>query len=200
MQCSAKGCDRNDIKARNLCGMHYARWCRFGSTSDSVLVYRKRNMSLPELAKHIKKNSRKTKNGCREWQRGKDTKGYGLVGVGQILQSVHRVVLAAYTGKPYDNPLYALHHCDNRACVRPKHLYWGTPKDNTGDMVRRRRSYRPTGEHALAKLTVEQVREIRRNYRGRYGEQSDIARKYGMNSGAINQIVRGITWKHLRAS
>jgi len=32
-----------------------------------------------------------------------------------------------------------LHKCDNRACVRLTHLFIGTPKDNTQDMIRKGR-------------------------------------------------------------
>lgn len=44
-----------------------------------------------------------------------------------------------------------LHHCDNPRCVRPEHLYAGTPKDNAQDCIRRGRKkmrghYAKTGE------------------------------------------------------
>jgi hypothetical protein len=50
--------------------------------------------------------------------------------------------------------------------------------------------------HYKAKLTDEQVLEIRKAYQT--GEtQAFLARRYGVTFGTIASIVRGKTWKHL---
>lgn len=36
--------------------------------------------------------------------------------------------------------LFVLHRCDNRPCVRPDHLFLGTKKDNTQDMMAKGRA------------------------------------------------------------
>src|SRR4030042_5004105 len=41
---------------------------------------------------------------------------------------------------------YILHHCDNKKCVRPDHLYVGDAKDNISDCINRGRFYPPRGE------------------------------------------------------
>jgi hypothetical protein len=54
------------------------------------------------------------------------------------------------------------------------------------------------GESAgRAKLNDEQVREIRRVYQGRWGEQSAMARQYGVSQSLIAKIVRAEIWTHL---
>lgn len=51
----------------------------------------------------------------------------------------NRLVLFLSTNEIPDNK-YALHTCDNSLCVNPRHLYWGTPKDNVEDAYNRKRA------------------------------------------------------------
>ena len=37
--------------------------------------------------------------------------------------------------------LLVCHKCDNPGCVRPEHLFLGTPKQNTYDMISKKRNY-----------------------------------------------------------
>lgn len=53
------------------------------------------------------------------------------------------------------------HHCDNRQCVNPHHLFLGTNADNLADMRSKGRQARGS-KHGLSKVTEEQVREMRR--------------------------------------
>ena len=80
-----------------------------------------------------------------------------------------------------------LHHCDNRPCVRPSHLYLGTPADNARDCVSR-------GRHSHAKLTPDQVLEVRR--RRRNGENGvALAREFGVSHASVYAIGLGRTWR-----
>lgn len=38
------------------------------------------------------------------------------------------------------NGMFICHHCDNRKCVNPKHLFLGTRQDNINDMMLKKRS------------------------------------------------------------
>ena len=95
--------------------------------------------------------------------------------------------------------LYVCHHCDNPRCVRPDHLFLGTPRDNAIDMIRKGRqsSVRPKGEkHGLHKLTEIEVIQIRNALRAG-ARPIDLARRHGVTKGNIGHISAGTTWRHL---
>jgi DNA invertase Pin-like site-specific DNA recombinase len=52
-------------------------------------------------------------------------------------------------------------------------------------------------EHGRAKLTEKQVQEIRSRYTGAWGQQTAMAREYGVSQALIAKIVRGEVWTHL---
>jgi hypothetical protein len=48
---------------------------------------------------------------------------------------------------PIPDGMVVCHHCDNPRCVRPEHLFLGTPKDNTQDMIRKGRFANGRGKY-----------------------------------------------------
>ena len=46
-------------------------------------------------------------------------------------------------------------------------------------------------------LAASVVRQIRRQYAGKYGEQTQLAREYGLTTRTVWRIVHGVTWDHL---
>ena len=92
--------------------------------------------------------------------------------------------------------LCVLHKCDNPPCCRPEHLYSGTQADNVADRVNRGRQ--PRGEsHPFSVLSNEEVLNIRRQFTGKWGEQTKLAAIYNVSLGMINRIVRRKTWTHI---
>lgn len=92
----------------------------------------------------------------------------------------------------------ACHHCDNPICVNPVHLYVGTAQTNVDDMDRRGRRVARVPHPAArgernhnARLTNDQVSAIRSRYTGKRGEQSALAREYGVTPQLVQLIVRG---------
>jgi hypothetical protein len=63
--------------------------------------------------------------------------GYGMLGLGRRTDpktAAHRVAWTVAVG-PIPEGLNVLHHCDNRPCCNPAHLWLGTQRDNLLDMV-----------------------------------------------------------------
>ncbi len=70
-------------------------------------------------------------NGCVESSKNHSHR-YGKVWFQKKLQNSHRVAWILING-PIPKGLFVCHKCDVPLCVNPKHLYLGTPKDNTHD-------------------------------------------------------------------
>lgn len=98
---------------------------------------------------------------------------------------------------PIRDELKVLHRCDHRGCVRPDHLFLGTCKDNTRDMIEKGRQAKMNGELCSNhKLTTAQVVEIRRLKAG--GESLvSLAAHYGITKDTVWRISKRRTWKHV---
>lgn len=148
---------------------------------------------------------------CHVWTAYRSKKGYGQVGFQGRVCIAHRVAFFIAHGRwPQPN---ACHHCDNRACVNPDHLFEGTNADNTADMdskgrrvvIRGTRHGRRTKPHrtargernGLAKLTEQDVRDIRANYALCQVTMKDLGARYGVGKAAVHEIIHRRTWAHI---
>jgi hypothetical protein len=73
-------------------------------------------------------------NECWPWTGRCDTFGYGRIGIERKEHPAHRVAYELTRG-PIPDGICVLHHCDHPACCNPAHLFLGTKKDNTQDMI-----------------------------------------------------------------
>src|SRR5437762_1733270 len=143
---------------------------------------------------------------CWNWNLKCYNTGYGSFGVkGKILRA-HRVVYFLTYGSIPDG-MQVLHHCDNRKCCNPVHLWLGTNADNQADKKAKRRGrswiyvrthprstpYPLRGEKSpTAKLKDAQVIEIVERYRQGGITQTELARIYGVSSGTISHYIHGV--------
>ena len=101
--------------------------------------------------------------------------------------------------------LLTLHHCDNRRCVRPDHLYAGDQRDNILDIFTRKRRKKGyelvSGENnANSKITFEQAVEIREIYQKAKVNHTrrprrQLAERYGVSTSTIQRIAFGKSFK-----
>ena len=137
---------------------------------------------------------------CWEWQGYKIPSGYGQFGIShkgrKKIVPAHRISYVCGGGdelRPIPDDMFVCHHCDNPACCNPKHLFLGTPADNSRDMVEKGRSARNLGElNGNVKLSYKQVEEIKASKE----RQIDLAKKFGVSQSAISNIRSGRTWIH----
>jgi len=140
-----------------------------------------RNASRVERLAEIYAKSVRAPGDCWLWTGPTDKDGYGLYG---HQQRVHRVVQALTRGKSKG---WVLHRCGTRNCVNPAHLYEGTPKQNSADMINHGRSLRGS-RHPRAKLSAAQVLKIRDRMKA--GEPARrLAEEYGVARAYIYQLI-----------
>jgi hypothetical protein len=135
---------------------------------------------------------------CWSWKAGMIPQGYGSFWLEGKSRRASCVAWEIANNKRVPDGNIICHHCDNRACVNPAHLYVGTWKSNAQDRETRGRSHRPCGEnHANSKLTTENVIEIRRLYDGRSWKLNDLADRYHVSFQHISDIIHRRKWEHV---
>lgn len=138
---------------------------------------------------------------CWTWTDRPVAGGYGRFRpVGGTWISAHRFSWMLHYGQ-IPSKIFVCHHCDNPICVRPEHLFLGTPLENAQDRVAKGRSrYTPHGKkgesNASSVLTDDQVRAIRQLAERGIG-CAIIARIAGISKTRLQQIVKGKAWTHL---
>lgn len=131
---------------------------------------------------------------CWEWQGCKHPFGHGQIGRGRREEGICGTHVAAWEvtyGRRVPEGKIVRHACDNPSCCNPSHLLLGTKKDNTADMVARRRHRH--GEAHATKLTERDVVAIREMLAGG-SKQHEVASRFGVARSTVGLIGRYKIW------
>lgn len=160
-----------------------------------------------------------TSGECWVWTGPKLPAGYGHFSWNGRIYYAHRAMMELLIGE-IPGELFVLHDCpggDNPSCCNPRHLWLGTAKNNTDDMVRKGRhgakqhpESRPRGDahwtrtvprnricgenNTNAHLTWAKVAEIRARFAAGGISKVALGHAYGVSDALIGGIIRGTSW------
>jgi hypothetical protein len=123
---------------------------------------------------------------CWIWTGGNTPRGYGIFcPTGSKKMYSHRFSYELHIGR-IPNGMFVCHACDNPACIRPDHLFLGTARDNTMDMVTKGRHGTKGKRSALSCFLAFRVNDMLKAKFERYCEimgigGSEAIRCYIMN-------------------
>lgn len=142
-------------------------------------------MKNTQLLEKLMSRCIENKTGCLIWQGATSSNGYAHIRRNRKTINCHRLVKEITSG---ESGAVAMHVCDNRNCLNPSHIEWGTQKRNIQDMVNRNRS-------TIAVISRSQALEIRKLYSSGSYTQKELAEKFGTSQTNVSSITMGKSWK-----
>lgn len=136
--------------------------------------------------------------GCILWVRNRYVAGYGQFTIGSRKLGyrnyyAHRLAWQTKNG-PIPEGIFVLHKCDTPPCINPDHLFLGTKKDNTHDMIAKGRDWHPR------KLSDDQVYSIRAMSKMGIYTQHKLAVDFGVSDALVSMILSGKARRRALAS
>lgn len=169
---------------------------------DKVFIYtcngKYKIKHIRRFLKYVKVNR---ETGCWEWIGNIEGKfGYGRFHVrsnGRFKSySAHRMAYELYYNKLIPEGMCILHKCDNPKCVNVLAcLFLGTIQDNIKDMDSKGRRANSHGEgNSNAKITWNQVNEIRRLYATGQFTYKQLVKIFNITIASISLIILNKNW------
>ncbi len=129
-------------------------------------------------------------SGCWVWTAGKIGSGlYPALKVDGSMKRAHRLSYEHFKGDIPEG-YFVCHHCDNKQCVNPDHLFVGTNSDNMKDMYSKGKGNLNYGlDHPNAKLSDSDITLLRRLYDSGECSQTELAKRFGISQSYVCAIV-----------
>lgn len=121
------------------------------------------------------------KNGCWDWKGSINKSGYTQFYLKSKNTTGHRTSWIIHKGE-IPETMCVCHICDNPRCVNPDHLFLGTHKENTQDMIKKERRV------IIRKIEKNNYNKIFEMYSNNI-PQHEIANIYGVTQTTISKIL-----------
>lgn len=186
-------------KAKSFCAKHYRRFLIHGDPLIVLPNYVFQIPVIPDMKTHFENKFKKIPGHCWVWEGAKDKHGYGNFSfhINSSPKKYKKYRASVFSYETYigviPKGMLVCHSCDNTSCVNPDHLFIGTPQDNMTDMVNKERCLYGHRNHK-AKLTPEQVLDIRERLSGGKRIMAQIAREYKVHYTTIKSLKYRKTW------
>lgn len=149
------------------------------------------------------KVDRKGENECWPYLpcKGKNKYGEFRAKYGATFTGAHRFALEIRLGRKIRPGMWALHTCDRKDCVNPQHLFEGSPKDNSEDMVSKNRQSRGDSharciknlrvgeDNGNSKMSNATARKIKKLYEAGGQTFRGLAKKFGFSRHVIKYAI-----------
>jgi hypothetical protein len=195
--CAADGCGK-PAKHVGYCDAHYQRLYKYGRLELKYAERGSVDRWMLETAIPYSGDE------CLTFPFAKDRNGYGHISdrKGTRTSGAHIFIAERAIG-PKPSPAHEVcHSCGNGhlACVNPRHLYWGTRKENVADARKHGTFSGPPrhigSRHPKTKLQEDQVLSIRERLSS--GERpAAVAKAFGIECGTVCNIRDRRTWRHI---
>lgn len=212
--CVVKECF-DPVHGNSMCAKHLSRFRKHGDVmygNDRKIVRSKGYTLEDRFWSKVNKDGAMRPNmttQCWDFVSGGTSKRYGLFSFQGEQDGAHRwSYRIEHKLTEIPEGLQVCHKCDNTLCVRPDHLFLGTPLQNMQDKdAKGRGNYtawrlekperQPRGERVnTAKLTAQDVINIRTR-RGDGEPLLDIADDYNITRTQVSRIYLRQAWKHI---
>lgn len=114
----------------------------------------------------------------------------------RLSAQIHRLVCEAFHGPAPSAEHQSAHENGRNHDNRSNNLSWKLPVANAADRIRHGTQTCGEATH-FAKLTEQQVLEIRSRHNGRRSGYADTAADYGVDKTLIGLIIRREVWQHI---
>lgn len=166
-----------------------------GEWRDCVGYYGYQVSDLGNVRRTLNSHVSKKKMGkMLKWQY--DSYGYPMVYLcikgKRYAKKIHRLVAEAFIPKEQDKP-HVAHNDGNRFNPRADNLRWDTHKGNHADRWRHGTMIYGEACH-MAKVTKNDVLEIRKLYSSGGITQKELGKKFNVTGQTINAIISGKNW------